>query len=181
MNSRGSVRKIVLYAAYILVLPLVQTTWPDTLSIAGVHPDLALVLVASIGYMFGENDGAVSGLLCGFLLDIQSGRLIGFGMLLLMLSGLLPAIVFHKSQNRPVFLTPAAVVMSALLFHVAVYGFSWLYPSLSDLGRNPYNLADVFGKHVLPVLVLDGVLSIPVALALRYAGPYRRKPLEVIE
>ncbi len=71
--------------------------------------------------------------------------------------------------------------MSALLFHVAVYGFSWLYPSLSDLGRNPYNLADVFGKHVLPVLVLDGVLSIPVALALRYAGPYRRKPLEVIE
>ncbi len=181
MNPRNRIRKIAVFAVYILMLPLLQTTWPDTLSIAGVRPDLALVLVATIGYLFGETDGAISGLLCGFLLDIQSGRLLGLGMLLLMLSGLLPAIVFHKSPGRPVFLTPVAAVMAAMLFHVTVYGVSWLYPALSDLGRNPYDIADVFGKHVLPLLLLDGILSVPVALALRYAGPYRRKPLEVIE
>jgi hypothetical protein len=51
--------------------------------------------------------------------------------------------------------------MAAMLFHVTVYGVSWLYPALSDLGRNPYDIADVFGKHVLPLLLLDGILSVP--------------------
>lgn len=181
MSPRARLRKILVYAAYILLLTLVQTTWPDTLAIAGVRPDLTLVLVASIGFLFGETDGAATGLLCGLLLDIQAGRLIGLGMLLLMLSGLLPALVFHKSSTRPVLLAPIAVVMAVLLFHTTVYGVSWLYPSLPDLGRNPYELADVVGKRILPLLVLDGLLAIPMALALRYAGPYRRKQLEVIE
>ena len=90
MNRRAKVRLVLVYAFCGLAVCLLQVLWPSRLTIDGIRPDLALVFTATIGYLYGNRDGAVVGLGCGFWLDMQSGRLLGLGMLLLLLAGMLP-------------------------------------------------------------------------------------------
>ena len=106
--SRSVVRKIAIYALYIVLAVLLQTSWPAALAIAGVRPDLALILAAVSGLLFGAKEGAIVGLCCGFLLDAQAGRLIGLGMLLLMLAGVVPVLLLRSMPQRPLLLAPAA-------------------------------------------------------------------------
>ncbi len=179
--SRSVVRKIAIYVLYIVLAVLLQTSWPAALAIAGVRPDLALILAAVSGLLFGAKEGAIVGLCCGFLLDAQAGRLIGLGMLLLMLAGVVPVLLLRSMPQRPLLLAPAAAAAGTLIFHAAVFGVSWVFPTLSDLSRNPYELKQVVVQVLIPLVILNAALALPLALLMRYAGPQRRKSMDVIE
>lgn len=179
--NRSRIRKIMVYLIYIVMAVILQTSWPSTMLVAGVRPDLALILTVAAGFLYGEEEGAIIGLCCGFLLDAQSGRLLGLGMLLLMLNGMLPSMLMRAFPRRPLLVAPAVVAVGTIGFHTTVYVLSWLFPVLSDLVRNPYNLSHIVIRNLVPLVALNGALALPAAALLRYVGPYRRKPLEVIE
>lgn len=179
MTPRARLRMVLVYAGYTLGLALLQVTWPDTLAPGGVRPDLALVVTAFAGYFYRETDGAAIGLLSGFMLDMQSGRILGLGMLLMVFAGLLPALLFRHMYQRPAWLAFTAVSASAVFFHAGTVLLSWGFPTLPDLGRNLYEIRPLILERILPAILTDAVISIPLAFLFRYAGPYRIKTKEV--
>ena len=76
MKKKPLIRKIIVYALYIVLLSSVQVSFSDKLSLMGQIADLMLVFVIISGYLFGARDALVVGLATGFIRDYFSGRLI---------------------------------------------------------------------------------------------------------
>ena len=74
---------------------ILQSTVFRSLSFAGIVPNLLIILTASFGFMRGENEGIFIGFLCGFLIDIFYGDILGFYALLYMYIGF-----FNGKFNR---------------------------------------------------------------------------------
>ena len=178
MTPRARMRLVLVYGAYILGLSLLQVTWPDALMIRGTRPDLALVFAVVAGYLYGRMDGAAVGLLCGFMLDMQSGRILGLGMLSLMMTGLLPGLLFRRVFRKSAFYAAGGVMVAAMLFHASMYALSYLYPTLRDLGRNAYDFENLFWIHVFPSVLLDAAIAVPMTFLVRKFGPYRKTTLD---
>ena len=178
MTPRARLRLVLVYGAYILGMSLLQVTWPEVLTIRGARPDLALVFAAVAGYLYGTMDGAVVGLLCGFMLDMQSGRILGLGMLSLMFTGMIPGLLFRRVFRKSALYAAAGVMVSAMLFHVSMYGLSYLFPTLRDIGRNLYLFNNIFWQNVLPSVLVDTAIAVPIALLVRRFGPYRKPSLD---
>ena len=72
------IRRIVVTAVIILVAYLLQCSVFPALEIAGVKPNLMLIVTASFGFMRGPREGMFVGFASGLLIDIQHGDMIGF-------------------------------------------------------------------------------------------------------
>lgn len=70
-------RKIIVTVCIILCFVL-QCSVFDSLSFAGIIPNLMIVLTSSFGFMRGEREGLVIGFFCGLLSDIFFGGFLGF-------------------------------------------------------------------------------------------------------
>lgn len=69
-------KKIVAFIV-ILVSFVLQTTLFQEIALASVVPNLVLVVTISYAYLRGRTSGILIGLLCGFMLDMMYGSLIG--------------------------------------------------------------------------------------------------------
>ena len=72
------IRRIIVTAVILLAAYLMQTAVFPALEIAGVKPNLMLIVTASFGFMRGSREGMLVGFASGLLIDIQSGDMIGF-------------------------------------------------------------------------------------------------------
>ena len=61
----------------ILLAFLLQTTIFHKLAMANVVPNLLLILTVCYSYMRGRTSGELIGLLCGLMLDMMYGSVIG--------------------------------------------------------------------------------------------------------
>jgi rod shape-determining protein MreD len=66
---------------------ILETTVFNYLAVAGVKPDLMLIVVIYLGLNKGALTGEISGFVAGFLQDIFSGGLIGTNALIKMIIG----------------------------------------------------------------------------------------------
>ncbi|MBL8440039.1 MAG: rod shape-determining protein MreD [Betaproteobacteria bacterium] len=70
-----------------VVMALVQTTWPDFLTLQGVTPDLTLILVVYFAIAEGEERAMFTGALGGIYLDVASKVDLGHNILCLVVIG----------------------------------------------------------------------------------------------
>ncbi|HZK19077.1 MAG TPA: rod shape-determining protein MreD [Clostridia bacterium] len=68
---------------------LIQSTVMDLLSIAGIKPDLVMLIVVSNGFLRGTREGSFFGIIAGLLVDLLTGNYIGHYMLTMMFAGYL--------------------------------------------------------------------------------------------
>ena len=80
-------RSKVIMGILIIVCFLLQCTVFDVISIAGITPNLLLVLCVSIGLMRGRKSGMFTGFFSGLLIDLFFDPLFGFNALLYMYLG----------------------------------------------------------------------------------------------
>ncbi len=80
-------RKGIVLAATVLICFLLQTSVFDMIRMAGISPNILLILVVSLALMRGQKDGMLVGFFCGLLLDIFFGRIIGGYAFLYMMFG----------------------------------------------------------------------------------------------
>jgi len=76
-----------LWTATVIVLALVQTTWPDFLTLQGVTPDLTLMLVVFFAIAEGEERAMFTGALGGLYQDVASKAVLGHNILCLVVIG----------------------------------------------------------------------------------------------
>jgi len=70
-------KPLVYFTILLLIIP-VQASLIDSLSLGGIKPDLALVLLYIIGLLTGPAEAALAGMAIGLVQDVGSASFIGF-------------------------------------------------------------------------------------------------------
>lgn len=81
------IRKKVTACIMIILVFLMQTTIFQVIALADVVPNLLLVVTISYAYLRGRTSGLVIGFVCGLMLDMMYGSLIGLYAFIFMTIG----------------------------------------------------------------------------------------------
>ncbi len=146
-------KQFIMSVIVIIVCFLLQSTVFQALSIAGVVPNLLLIVTVAAGYMHGRINGIYVGLACGLLVDICYGDIIGlFGLMYMCIgyiNGYAHKIYFRDDYTMPIIL----VSISDLLYGFFYYVFLFLL-------RNRLNFFFYLKRIILPELIYTVVVSI---------------------
>lgn len=147
------IRRIVVTAVIVIVAHLLQCTIFASLEIAGIKPNLMLIVTASFGFMRGPREGMIVGFASGLLIDIQYGDMIGFYALIYLITGyingLFEQIYFDEDIKLPLFLIAASDL---------VYGFAVYF--LTFLLRSDFNFLYYLNRIIVP----EAIYTIAVTL-----------------
>jgi rod shape-determining protein MreD len=106
-------------AALMLATVLVQVTWAPRIAVAGVFPNLALVLVIAITWTFGVRSGMVWGCIAGLMLDLTAPGPLGPHALALLagayLTGFWMRNLDRESVLHPVLAAGASTAVYSLI------------------------------------------------------------------
>ena len=98
----------------------------SSLELAGIKPNLLIIITASFGFMRGSREGMLVGFVSGLLADIQFGDMIGFYALIYLLvgfiNGLFQRLYFDEDIKLPLFL----ISISEFLYGIIVYFLTYL-------------------------------------------------------
>lgn len=104
-----------------LILYFLQANFFNWFQIAGIMPNLFVVLVLFIGLFTGRGMGAMYGVIFGILLDLFIGRKIGMTAIMLGAIGLI-AELFDKNFSKDSRMTIMIMVVgSTIIFEVGMY------------------------------------------------------------
>ncbi len=115
-NSEFSLKEQIIYISVLTVLLFILTAIQTSgITPFGAVPAIGLATVCAIGFIFGEEFGAICGIFGGFFADALGGSGFSLAIILYMLAGYLCGVCRDKllSKNLPSFLVFA--VLSGLL------------------------------------------------------------------
>ena len=141
---------VIAYFLYFL-----QSNFFNWFTIAGVMPNLFVILVLFIGLFHGGTAGIVYGLAIGMVLDLVLGKQIGVNMIGLGIIGLLAAL-FDKNFSKDSRATIMFMVLGAtIIFEVMVYVANGiLYASNMEL----FNFVKILAVEVIYNLILTIII-----------------------
>ena len=141
---------VILLAAYLL-----QSTVFSHLELAGIKPNLLLIVTAAFGFMRGPKEGMWIGLAAGLLLDVQCGDIIGFyGLIYLLvgaLNGLFEQLFFDEDIKLPLFL----ITLSEFLYGIVIYFLMFLL-------KSDFKFQYYLGRIILPELIYKIMVTLIV-------------------
>ena len=118
MNKARSILIILLLFIVTYFLQINIFSW---FNIAGIMPNLFVILVLFIGLFVGEKIGVISGLLFGLILDLLLGKTVGFSSTLLAIIGYLGE-YFDKNFSKDSRITIIIISMiSTILYEIGMY------------------------------------------------------------
>ncbi len=147
--------RILLTGILIFVNFILQTTLFPYISIGGILPNTALIIVASYALLRGSTEGAIVGFFSGLPMDIFFGTSFGYYTLLFLLAGFLVG-RSQKDFYRENYLLPIIICsLAAILYESVIFitGF-FLQGNTTVL----YFLV----RLALPEAVYTAVVTIPI-------------------
>ena len=195
-TTNARIRKIVVYAVYIILLTSLQVSFPDTFSLFGQTADITFVFVVLSGYFNGFWDGAIVGFICGMIRDVFSPpavlgldgevRVTAFiGVFTLFAAGILGASFFTKRMHRNIPFSVVAVIFATFCYKVAGYLVIFGWSSMAGTTSTIYEPFTALVYSFLPQLLLNTLAAIPLIFFLRFLGPVsfrgKSKKDEIIE
>ena len=126
------IRRIVVTAVVVLAAYLLQCTIFPSLEIAGIKPNLMLIITASFGFMRGPREGMFVGIASGLLIDIQYGNMIGFYALIYLLAGFASGIFKQMFFDEDIKLPILLIAVSDLIYGIVIYFLMFLLRSDFD-------------------------------------------------
>ena len=146
--KRFFITAVIIIAAYLL-----QCTVFSSLELAGIKPNLLIIITASFGFMRGSREGMLVGFVPGLLADIQFGDIIGFYALIYLLigfiNGLFQRLYFDEDIKLPLFL----ISISEFVYGIIVYFLTYLL-------RSDFNFLLYLNKIILPELIYTIVITL---------------------
>lgn len=141
----------IIVSLVIVINFVLQTTLFKYISIAGVLPNTALLIVVSFALIKGNNRGAVIGFFCGLLQDMFYGKVIGINMLIYMIIGYIVGYadekIFRDSVIVPILFTSASTVFYYALFLFFIFFL-----------RIEFNFAAALRSVIIPEAVYNSAL-----------------------
>ncbi len=117
-------RNIILFFVIIISFVL-QTTLFQVLNFGGISPNLLIIITASYGFMFDKKCGMVVGFICGLLMDIFYGNVLGFYALIYLYigaaNGTFHSIFFQDDIKLPLVLIATSDFVYSFVCYVLLY------------------------------------------------------------
>ena len=145
-------RKIVLFII-ITICFLLQCTVFQSLSFAGIAPNLLIIVVSAFGLMRGKKEGLLVGFFCGLLVDIFFGFYLGAYALLYMYVGYINGLLQKRFFPDDIKLPMIMIGVSDIACNLVIYCIMFLTRSRFHFG---YYLTSV----ILPEFVYTMVITI---------------------
>lgn len=196
ISTRSRIRKIVVYAVYIILLSSLQVSFPDKISFLGQTADLVFVFVVLSGYFNGFWDGAVVGFISGMVRDVFSPpavvgldgevRVTAFvGVFTLFAAGIIGASFFTRRMHRNIPFSIVSVIFVTVCYKVVGYILIYGWSSLAGVESSLYEPLTAFVYSFLPQILLNTLAAIPLIVLLRFLGPVSfrdtRKDDDIVE
>ncbi|MBR3771487.1 MAG: rod shape-determining protein MreD [Clostridium sp.] len=119
-------KRFLVYVLLVLLCFLLQTTVFQWFELAGIVPNILVIIVVSVGYMRGHNEAVLIGILCGLCVDLVYGNFIGFYAFIYMSVGYVSgyANFFYAADD---FTLPIILIgIGDLLYSIVMYSLSFL-------------------------------------------------------
>ena len=146
-------KRKLLMGIWIICAFLLQSTIFGKLSFAGIRPNLLLILVSSFGFMRGRRSGMAVGFLCGLLMDVFWGGLLGFYTLIMTLIGYMNGSFQRLYYEDDIRMPLALVAASDLLYTIASFVCLFMLRGKFIFGYFLYHI-------ILPELVYTVILTL---------------------
>ena len=143
--------RILFVIFQVLVLYILQTSVFTSFALAGVVPDLLIILVVSVAFMRGRTPAVLTGLLCGLMIDFTYADFIGLFAIMYMTVGYLAGFT-HRIYDEDDYTIPLIMVGSAELFYNLLY-FILFYFFSGKLNIGYYLVHFMFPRVIYTVLV----------------------------
>lgn len=136
-----------------LIIYFLQVNFFNWFNIAGIKPNLFIILVLVVGLFAGKKVGAITGLLLGIYLDILNGKSIGFSGIALMGIGIAGGYLdktFSKDSKITIILI---VIGSTIAYELITYIYNVLkFAMLFELAQ------------FLKILIIEIVFNILITI-----------------
>lgn len=169
MKSR---RRYTLIFFLILLGTLLQSTILHHFRIFGTIPDLVMLFIIMLGLYNGVAEGVVFGMLAGLVLGYFSSGYCGIFCFSYGTAGLAAGFVSERMH-------PDDVVMPLLAATVLTAACSFLVVVLNLALGSPGHF-HTFLMRILPLLLMNALLAIPMGYLARARGITSRRPIEYI-
>lgn len=126
--------RIVLVVLQLVILFLLQSTVMPAFSLAGVVPDLLLILVITVAYTRGRVPGMLTGLIAGLLTDACFGEMLGLCALIYLCIGYLAGYSKKIYEERDYMLPLLMIIAGEFLYSFAYYIAHFLLRSRTEFG-----------------------------------------------
>lgn len=145
--------RILIYAAFLFLLLILQSTLLGYVSIYNVKPNLLVIFVVSVALLRGDKEGAVVGFFAGLMLDMAFGKLLGFYALLGMYLGFAVGSVNKRLYRDNFFVILFFTFVSTALYESSVHILSTLMTGTTDI-------IWTFTMKILPEAIYNSIVSI---------------------
>lgn len=143
-------RKLIV-AFLIWISFILQSTVFRSLSLAGIVPNLLIILTSSFGFMRGEKEGMWIGFVSGLLCDIFFGQFLGFHALVYMYIGFLNGKFNRIFYPEDIKLPIALIIISDLSYGFVYYVLMFLLKGKFSFGFYFKNI--IFPEAIYTILV----------------------------
>lgn len=159
-------KKILIHIGLILafiIIYLLETTLFSEFTIAGIMPNIFIILMLYIGLYMGRANGIIYGIIFGIFIDLWIGKTLGLTSIALAIVGLISGILdktFSKDSRLIVLLMGMACT---IIYEVAIYFMQYLV-----LGINVEILA--FIKILLIEVIYNVIIIIILYPLIKLTG-----------
>ena len=146
-------KRIICFFVMMIILYLIQTTIFNKITVAGIKPNVVIILVVLIGYKYGKIPGMLMGFFMGLFLDLTESDYIGYYSLIYLIIGYLVGFS-NKLYTNDSTLIPLGLVGASdfmLNFLIFITGF---------LLRNRLDLPYYMMRIILPEVVYTIIVSV---------------------
>lgn len=156
----------------ILAAYLLQTTVFGMIPYLTVVPNLMLIVTMSFGILQGRREGMVVGLICGLLLDIASGGLIGFYALIYLYVGYTNGLLSRYLSEDELLIPLGMCLVDEIFYSLYVYVFHFL---LQGKGQFMAYFTGTFMSELVLTLILTVFIYGLLMFLNRKLTEYQRK------
>lgn len=156
-KAKPIIKKIVIIALIIIACYLIQTCIFSKFELAGVTPNLLIIVTSSFGFMRGRKEGMFIGFFCGLILDCNMGAFFGMYSLIFLVIGYLNGLFRKMFYGDDIKLPLALIALSDLFYSLIVYVTMFLVRGKFD-----------FFFYLKSVILPEVVYTILVGIVLYY-------------
>ena len=175
-------KRMAIFVPILILFAVLQTSMFPKMMILNVIPNVVLVMVCTIAYFFGSEDGLGFGLIGGLLLDILTAYLLGVNAFSFAITGFIVGFFPRKNfwDKLPIALgiVSAAVFAEQMIQYFGERITKYLSGAIVEFS---IHLGGFLLQRVLPGLLYDAIIFIPVYFLCRAVDRYVDRGKKMME
>ena len=148
-----SVKRVIFYVLAVLICFLLQTAVFESFSLADVVPNVLLILTVTMGFIRGRKTGIVIGFVCGLLIDIYSGEVLGQYAVLYLLFGYANGWFHARFYEDEILLPIGLLAVNSLVYSFVIFFFFFAL-------RGRFHFLTYLIHVMIPEAVYTGIVAL---------------------